>query len=84
MTVRFSPCPLLTHSGAELMLPLPSVLLIHPHIHLPSLVASEASNAFSTLLLPSLLTLDRRGEGGVWVRAEKLFREKVEEIPKSE
>ena len=49
--------------------------------HTPSLVAREASEAFSRLLLPSLLTLDRREEEGVWVRAEKLFREKVKEIP---
>lgn len=51
--------------------------------HLPSLVAREASDAFSTLLLPSLMALDRREEEGVWVRAEKLFREKVKEIPES-
>ena len=51
--------------------------------HLPSLVAREASDEFSMLLLPSLLTLDRRGEEGVWVRVEKLFREKVGKIPRS-
>lgn len=49
--------------------------------HLPSLVAREASNAFSELLLPSLKTLDRRNEEDVWVRAEKLFRDKVAELP---
>lgn len=49
--------------------------------HLPSLVAREASESFSNLLLPSLKALDRRDEEGVWVRAEKLFREKVNELP---
>lgn len=49
--------------------------------HLPSLVAREASDAFSSLLLPSLKTLDRRNEDGVWVRAEKLFHQKVGELP---
>ena len=49
--------------------------------HLPSLVAREASDAFSKLLLPSLKTLDRRSEEGVWKRAEKVYRSKVAELP---
>jgi saccharopine dehydrogenase (NAD+, L-lysine-forming) len=49
--------------------------------HLPSLLPREASEAFSANLLPSLLALDRRQEEGVWVRAERLFREKVGELP---
>lgn len=49
--------------------------------HLPSLVAREASDAFSKGLLPSLKALDRRNEEGVWVRAEKTFRENVARIP---
>lgn len=49
--------------------------------HLPSLVAREASEAFSEQLLPSLKVLDRRHEEGVWVRAEALFREKVGNLP---
>lgn len=49
--------------------------------HLPSLVAREASNAFSELLLPSLKVLNRRNEEGVWARAEKVFKEKVSELP---
>lgn len=49
--------------------------------HLPTLVAREASDAFSSLLLPSLKTLDRRHEEGVWARAEKLFHEHVAELP---
>lgn len=51
--------------------------------HLPSLVAREASEHFSNLLLPSLRALDRRDQEGVWVRAEELFREKVNELPKA-
>lgn len=39
--------------------------------NLPSLVAREASEAFSELLLPSLMTVDRRE--GVWARAERKF-----------
>lgn len=49
--------------------------------HLPSLVAREASNAFSELLLPSLKVLDRRNEEGVWVRAEELFNDMVAKLP---
>jgi saccharopine dehydrogenase (NAD+, L-lysine forming) len=49
--------------------------------HLPTLVAREASDEFSHLLLPSLLTLDRRESEGVWVRAERTFAEKVRELP---
>ncbi|ODM18008.1 hypothetical protein SI65_06796 [Aspergillus cristatus] len=47
--------------------------------HLPTLVAREASEDFAGQLLPSLRTLDRRQEEGVWVRAERVFREKAEE-----
>ena len=43
--------------------------------HLPSLVAREASEAFSNLLLPSLAALDRRATEGVWVRAGEKFRD---------
>jgi saccharopine dehydrogenase (NAD+, L-lysine forming) len=49
--------------------------------HLPSLVAREASDAFSNLLLPSLKALDSRDKEGVWVRAEKTFRDNVSTIP---
>lgn len=51
--------------------------------HLPSLVAREASEHFSSLLLPSLKALNRRDQEGVWVRAEKVFREKVNELPQA-
>jgi saccharopine dehydrogenase (NAD+, L-lysine-forming) len=51
--------------------------------HLPTLVAREASDEFSRLLLPSLLTLDRRESEGVWKRAEQTYRDKVKELPES-
>ena len=40
--------------------------------HLPSLVAREASDTFSRLLLTSLKTLDRRDEDGDWARAQRV------------
>lgn len=49
--------------------------------HLPSLIAREASDAFSSLLLPSMMVLDKRNEEGVWVRAENLFHKMVKELP---
>lgn len=48
--------------------------------HLPTLVAREASEDFAGQLLPSLKMLDRRQEEGVWVSAERVFREKAEEM----
>lgn len=49
--------------------------------HLPSLLPREASEDFCRDLLPSLLVLDRRHEAEVWMRAEKLFGEKVASLP---
>ncbi|KAH0596135.1 hypothetical protein MHUMG1_05996 [Metarhizium humberi] len=49
--------------------------------HLPTLIAREASDEYSSLLLPSLLTLNRRDTEGVWVRAEKTYRDRVAELP---
>lgn len=49
--------------------------------HLPSLVAREASEHFSFLLLQSLKTLNRRDQEGVWVRAEQVFRDNVNKLP---
>jgi saccharopine dehydrogenase (NAD+, L-lysine forming) len=49
--------------------------------HLPSLLPREASESFANGLLPSLLALKMREEEGVWVRAEKLYRSKVAELP---
>lgn len=48
--------------------------------HLPSLLPREASEDFCRDLLPSLLLLNKRHEAPVWVGAEKLFREKVNEL----
>ena len=48
--------------------------------HLPSLLPREASEAFSTALLPSLLQLKDRATAPVWQKAEKLFHEKVAEL----
>ncbi|KAF5094601.1 hypothetical protein D0Z03_002031 [Geotrichum reessii] len=41
--------------------------------HLPSLLPREASEAFSSALLPSLLQLPQRDTAPVWTRAKKLF-----------
>ncbi|KAH0528129.1 hypothetical protein TsFJ059_003029 [Trichoderma semiorbis] len=49
--------------------------------HLPTMVARESSDEYSSLLLPSLLTLDRRDTEGVWKRAEQTYRERVAELP---
>ncbi|CEJ95009.1 Putative Saccharopine dehydrogenase [NAD(), L-lysine-forming] [[Torrubiella] hemipterigena] len=49
--------------------------------HLPTLIAREASDEYSGLLLPSLLTLNRRDTEGVWTRAEKTYRDRVAELP---
>lgn len=49
--------------------------------HLPTLVARESSDEFSGLLLPALLTLDRRESEGVWQRAEQVYKDRVAELP---
>jgi len=49
--------------------------------HLPSLLPREASEAFSSALLPSLMTLKDRKSTPVWQQAEKLFHEKVATLP---
>nr|POE63266.1 saccharopine dehydrogenase [nad(+), l-lysine-forming] [Quercus suber] len=50
--------------------------------HLPSLLPREASEAFSSQLLPSLLSLKDRKKTRVWQQAEKLFHDKVGTLPK--
>ncbi|ANB13284.1 saccharopine dehydrogenase (NAD+, L-lysine-forming) [Sugiyamaella lignohabitans] len=45
--------------------------------HLPTLLPREASEAFSTALLPSLLTLPQRQSAPVWTRAKALFDKHV-------
>lgn len=49
--------------------------------HLPSLLPREASEAFSSALLPSLLQLGLRTDARVWRQAEHLFRDKVATLP---
>lgn len=46
--------------------------------HLPSLLPRESLEFFSRDLLPSLLELPNRDTANVWVRAKKLFDEKVQ------
>ncbi|KAF2769254.1 Formate/glycerate dehydrogenase catalytic domain-like protein [Teratosphaeria nubilosa] len=49
--------------------------------HLPSLLPREASEAFATQLLPSLLQLKDWRNVRVWQQAEKLFKEKCATLP---
>ncbi|KAH8650127.1 alanine dehydrogenase [Xylariales sp. PMI_506] len=49
--------------------------------HLPTLIARESSDEFSSLLLPSLLALDHRDTEGVWTRAEQTFKDRVQDLP---
>ena len=51
--------------------------------HLPSMLPREASEAFSEGLKESLLSLNERKASRVWADAEKLFNEKVAELPES-
>lgn len=51
--------------------------------HLPSLLPREASEAFCKLLLPHLLELKHWKADPVWSRAQKLYIEKVDTLPKS-
>ncbi|KAK5016022.1 Saccharopine dehydrogenase, partial [Cryomyces antarcticus] len=48
--------------------------------HLPSLLPREASEAFSSALLPSLLQLNNWRNVPVWRQAEELFEEKVKSM----
>jgi saccharopine dehydrogenase (NAD+, L-lysine forming) len=50
--------------------------------HLPSLLPREASEAFSSDLLPYLTALKNWRDHPVWARAEKLFEDKVATLPK--
>ncbi|KAH0525470.1 hypothetical protein TsFJ059_007835 [Trichoderma semiorbis] len=45
--------------------------------HLPTLIPRESSDEYSGLLLPALLTLDRRDTEGVWTRAEATYKDRV-------
>ncbi|KAI0528382.1 Saccharopine dehydrogenase [Xylaria digitata] len=48
--------------------------------HLPTLIPRESSNEYSALLLPSLLSLERRENKGVWKRAEQIYKDRVAEL----
>jgi hypothetical protein len=48
--------------------------------YMPSLLPQETSKVFSPNVLASLLALDRRHEGVVGSRAEKIYR-KIAELP---
>lgn len=52
--------------------------------HLPTLLPREASEQFSSDLLPSLLEFPNRESARVWTDAEKLFQEKLAEAVKAE
>ena len=47
--------------------------------HLPTLLPREASEQFSSDLLPSLLQFPERQTAPVWTDAEKLFKQKLAE-----
>jgi saccharopine dehydrogenase (NAD+, L-lysine forming) len=49
--------------------------------HLPTMIAREASDEYSGLLLSSLLKLKERETEGVWTRAAQTFRDRVAELP---
>lgn len=49
--------------------------------HLPSLLPREASEAFSSALLPSLVQLKDWKNIRVWQQAEKLFKDKCATLP---
>ncbi|KAI1495291.1 Saccharopine dehydrogenase [Biscogniauxia mediterranea] len=48
--------------------------------HLPTLIPRESSDEYSSLLLPSLLSLERRENEGVWKRAEQVYKDRVAEL----
>lgn len=70
----------LTNSCSEDVPPL-SVISID---HLPTLLPREASEQFSSDLLPSLETFPQRQHARVWTDAEKLFRQKLAEATQVE
>jgi saccharopine dehydrogenase (NAD+, L-lysine forming) len=51
--------------------------------HLPSMMPRESSEAFSAGLKESLLQLKDRHAARVWADAEKLFKEKVAQLPEN-
>ncbi|THH02835.1 hypothetical protein EW026_g88 [Hermanssonia centrifuga] len=59
-------------------------LLVISIDHLPTLLPREASEQFSSDLLPSLLDFPQREHARVWVDAETLYKEKLAEAVKAE
>jgi saccharopine dehydrogenase (NAD+, L-lysine-forming) len=49
--------------------------------HPPTIIAREASDKYTGLLLPSLLKLRDREKEGVWTRVEQTYRKRVAELP---
>ena len=52
--------------------------------HLPTLLPREASEQFSSDLLPSLMEFPQRTEKRVWTDAQSLFKQKLGEAVKEE
>lgn len=52
--------------------------------HLPTLLPREASEQFSSDLLPSLLEFRQRETARVWTDAEKLYKQKLAEAVQAE
>ena len=50
--------------------------------HLPTLVARESSDEFSSQLLPALVTLDSRDSDGVWQRANQVYADRIDDLRK--
>ena len=82
-----NPLPIYTANSTFAQPTLPVPVTTEPPLtvisidHLPSLLPREASEAFSTALLPSLMLLKERRSARVWTEAEELFREKVATLP---
>jgi saccharopine dehydrogenase (NAD+, L-lysine forming) len=51
--------------------------------HLPTLLPREASEQFSSDLLPSLLQLPKRKTARVWTEAEALYKQKLGDAVKA-
>lgn len=52
--------------------------------HLPTLLPREATEQFSSDLLPSLLELPQSDKARVWVEAENLYKQKVQDAVREE
>lgn len=52
--------------------------------HLPTMIPRESSDEYSAMLLPTLLSLDRRESEDVWKRAEQVYKDRVSELPQTQ